>query len=124
MVGQSLCIAVHGMKSVRGEGRGHNPLVVRLVQRLVYALVVQTPVDPVDKEVGKADKEWELQPVIPRSWSLLCCIVELRVATHFGQEPWRCKDRHDREGSVCLLHLEFDLVLEVSWMGESRLIED
>jgi hypothetical protein len=124
VVGQTLCVAIHGVKSVRGKRCGHDPLVVRLVQRFVHALVVQTAVNPVDTEIGEAYKKWELNPVVPRSWTLLGCIVELRVAAYFSQEPWRCKDSHNRKGDVCLLHFKLDLVLEVSWMGESCLIED
>lgn len=109
---------------MRGEGCGHDPLVVRLVQRLIYALVVQTPMNPINAEVGETDKKWKLQPVVPRSWTLLRCIVELRVAAHFSQEPRRRKDGHDGKRNVCLLHLELDLVLEVSRMGERCLVED
>ena len=124
VVGQALRIAVHGMESVRGERRRHNPFVVGLVQRLVDALVVQTAVDPVDAKVGEADKQRKLQPVVPGSWTLLCRVVELRIAAHFSQEPWRGKDGHDREGDVGLFHLESNLILEVSWMGEGRLVKD
>ena len=42
----------------------------------------------------------------------------------FGQEPRCCEDGHDGEGYVSLLHLELDLVFEVSWVREGGLIED
>lgn len=53
------------MESVRGERRGHDPLVVRLVQLLVEHRVVQGTVDPVDEEVGEADEEGELEKQVP-----------------------------------------------------------
>lgn len=44
----------------------HDPLVVWLVERLVDCRVVQTPVDPVDAEIGKGDEYWELQVVVQK----------------------------------------------------------
>ena len=94
------------------------------MQRLVDALVVQAAVDPVNAEIGEADEQWKLQPVVPDSRTLLCRVVELRVAAHFSQEPGRGEDGHDGESDVRLLHLKSDLVLEVSWVGEGSLVED
>lgn len=50
---------------MRGERRGHNPLVVRLVQLLVEPGVVQSAVDPVNEEIGEADEEGELEKQVP-----------------------------------------------------------
>ena len=65
MVGQRLCIAVQRVEGVRGKGCGHDPLVVRLMDVLVDARVVQTAVDPVDQRVGEGEEEGELQVVVP-----------------------------------------------------------
>jgi hypothetical protein len=124
MVRQTLGIAIHGVEGVRGKGRGHDPLVVGLVQRLVNALVVESTVNPVDTEIGEEEEEGKLGPVVPGTGALLCGIVELRVAADFSQEPGRSEDGHDREGDVGLLHLETDLVFEVSGMVEGTLVED
>lgn len=109
---------------MRGKGCRHDPFVVGLMQRLIDTLVVKAAVDPVDAEIGEADKEGELQPVVPDAWALLCCIVELRVAAYFSKEPGRGEDCHDGKGDVGLLHLKSDLVLEVSRVGEGRFVKN
>ena len=43
-----------------GERSRHDPFVVRLVQSLVNAGVVQTTMNPVDEEVGEEEEEREL----------------------------------------------------------------
>lgn len=65
VVRQRLSVAVERVESVRGERRGHDPLVVRLVQLLVNHGVVQAAVNPVDEEVGEADEEGELEKQVP-----------------------------------------------------------
>ena len=63
VVGDGLGKAVERVEGVAGEGRGHDPLVVRLVQALVEELAVQGAVDPVDAEVGEGQEDGELDPV-------------------------------------------------------------
>ena len=75
MVRQTLGETVHGMEGVARKRRRHDPLVVRLVQRLVYLWMVQTPVDPVDEEIGVADKEGELQKIVKSKRCVGGCIV-------------------------------------------------
>ena len=65
VVRQRLGVAVQRVEGVRGKGRGHDPLVVRLVDVLVDAWVVQTAVDPIDQRVGEEEEEGELQVVVP-----------------------------------------------------------
>lgn len=55
---------------MRGKGCRHDPLVVRLVQGLVDAWVVQAAVDEIDKEVREEEEEGKLEKVVPGSWSL------------------------------------------------------
>jgi len=75
VVGKALGVAVGGVERVRGEGRGHDPLVVRLVDVFVDAWVVETAVDPVDGRVGEEEEERELQVVVPESWALVYGVV-------------------------------------------------
>jgi hypothetical protein len=124
VVWQALSVTIQWMESVRCERGRHDPLVVRLVDVLVDARVVQATVDPVDEGVGEHQEERELCIVIPSSRALLSCVVELRVAAHFSEEPGNGEYCHDGESGVGLLHLELDLVLEVSRVLECRLVED
>lgn len=124
VVRQTLGITVQWVESVRCKGGRHDPLVVRLVDVLVNARVVQATVDPVDERVGEEQEERNLSPVIPPSRTLFGCIVQLGVAADFSQEPGDSKDCHYWKGDIGLLHLEGDLVLEVSRMFEGCLVED
>lgn len=60
VVGQRLREAVERVEGVRGVGCGNDPFVVRLVEGLVQAGVVQAAVDPVDEEVGEEEEDGEL----------------------------------------------------------------
>ena len=124
VVGEALGVAVGGVEGVRGERRGHDPLVVWLVDVLVDAGVVQAAVNPVDAQVGEADEEGNLGVVIPSSRAVFGAVVELGVSAHLGQEPGNSEDGHDGEGDVGLLHLKLDLMFEVSRVVEGGLVED
>lgn len=124
VVGEALGVAVERVERVGCVGRGHDPLVVRLVQVLVDARVVQPAVDPVDAEVGEAEEERELQDVVPPAGALVHRVVDLGVAADFDEEPGSGQGGHDGEGDVRLAHLEADLVLEVSGVVEGGLVED
>jgi hypothetical protein len=124
VVGQSLSIAVEWVESVRRKGSRHDPLVVRLMYILVHTWMVQAPVNPVNAEVCKDEEEGVLCPGVPICRTFVCCIVQLRVAAHFSQEPGHGQNCHYWEGDVGLLHLELDLVLEVSRVVECRLVKN
>jgi hypothetical protein len=124
VVGKTLCVAVCRVKSVRGEGSRHDPLVVWLMDVFVHARVVQSTVDPVDEGIGEEKEEGDLRIVVPSSRTLFRCVVKLGVPAYFGKEPGYGKDGHDGKGNVGLLHLKLDLVLEVSWVVEGGLVED
>lgn len=64
MVRYALCEAVERVESMARIRRGHDPLVVGLVQNSVKARMVQASVNPIDEEVGKTDEEWELQDIV------------------------------------------------------------
>ena len=60
MIGHALRETVHGVKGMTGVRCGHDPLVMRFMQRLVNLRMVQASVYPVDAEVGKADEQGKL----------------------------------------------------------------
>lgn len=60
VVGDALSPAVDRVESVRGIGRRHHPLMVRFMQVLVDARVVERAVDPVDEEIGEDEEKREL----------------------------------------------------------------
>ena len=82
--------AVYGMKGMTSKGGWDNPFVMRLVERLVDARVMQPAVDEVDAEVGKGNEKWELKVVVPPARALGGTIVHLGVAADFGKESWNC----------------------------------
>jgi hypothetical protein len=125
--------AVEWVESVGGEGRGHDPLVVRLVQALVEELAVQGAVNPVDAEVGEGQEDGELNPVPGASEEGEERVGELGVgggvvdeaeATDFGDEEGDGEDGHDGDGFEGLLDFETHLVLEVFGMLEGGLVKD
>lgn len=65
VVWYGLSKSVEGVESVGCVRGGHDPFVMGLVQSLVYRRVVQTPVNPVNEEVGEQDEEGELECIVP-----------------------------------------------------------
>lgn len=124
VVRQRLRPPVHRVEGVRRERRRHDPLVVRLVQVLVHARVVQAPVDQVDHGVGEEDEEGVLQPLVPLAGALRGRVVELGIAVDFEQPERRRQEGHARHRLVGLLDLEPHLVLEVLRVLHGLLVED
>lgn len=124
MVGQRLREAIEGVEGVAGEGRGHDPLVVRLVEVLVDAWVVEVTMNPVDAEVGEDEKDGELEEVVPKSWTLLGGVVELAVASNLEPHERSCGQRHEGHGLVGLDDFEPDLVLDEFGVVHGALVED
>ena len=58
------------MESMRRKRCRHNPLVVWLVQTLVYGRVVQATVNPVDAEIRERDEQRELNEAVELEWLL------------------------------------------------------
>jgi hypothetical protein len=125
--------AIERVESVRGEGRGHDPLVVRLVQALVEEFAVQGAVNPVDAEVGEGQEDRELDPVPGAAEEGEERVRELRVgggvvdeaeAADFCDEEGDGEDGHDWDGFEGLLDFEAHLVLEVFGVLEGGLVED
>jgi hypothetical protein len=86
--------SIKGMEGMRSEGRWHDPLVVWLVEVLVDPWMVKTPVDPVDEEVCEEEEDGELEDIVPHSWTLLCRVVDLAVATNLKPKRSRGQDGH------------------------------
>jgi len=124
VVGGTLEEAVDGVEGDGGVGRGHDPLVVRLVQGLVDGRVVQAAVDEVDEGVGKEDEEGELQEVVPHAGPGIKGVVELGVAPDLGEEEGDGEDGHAGHAERGLADLHADLVLEELGVFEGGLIED
>lgn len=133
VVGDGLGEAVERVESVGGEGRGHDPLVVRLVQALVEELAVQGAVDPVDAEVGEGQEDGKLDPVPGAAEEGEERVGELGVGggvideaetADFGDEEGNGEDGHDGDCFEGLLDFETHLVLEVFGMLEGGLVKD
>ena len=117
MVGEALSVAIERVECVRGVGRRHDPLVVRLVEALVDERVMQSAVDPVNAEVGEHEEEGELHDVVPHARGVFETVVYLGVAANLEEEERGGEDGHYGEGDVGLAHLETDLVLEyLGWL--------
>ena len=56
--------AVHRMEGVARIWRGHYPLVMRLVQRLVYPRMMQSPMNAVHEQVRERYEKRKLQDVV------------------------------------------------------------
>lgn len=124
VVGNGLGKAVDRVEGVAGKGRGHDPFVVRFVQRLVDGRVVQAAVNPVDEEVGEDDEERELQEIVPQAGAVGGDVVELAVAADLEQEERRRQQGDEGHGLVGVDNLEPDLVLEELGVAHDALVED
>lgn len=112
------------MKRVARERRGHDPLVMRLVEPLVHGRVVQGPMDPVYEEVREGDEEGELEEVVKGERGAGRSLVELREPTNFGGKEGNREYGHYWERGEGLLDFQGDLVFEVFRVGEGRVVED
>ena len=124
VVGDALRPAVERVEGVRGEGAGHDPLVVRLVQGLVDQRVVEAAVNPVDAEIGEGDEQRELDDAVVREGLFGEGVVELRVSADFGDEEGGRQEGHDGHGLHGLLDLHGDLVLEELGVLDGGLVPD
>jgi hypothetical protein len=116
--------SIKRVERVACERCWHNPLVVWLVEVLVDQRMMKTTMDQVDKKVGKKQEGRKLQDVVPHSWSILSCIVQLTITPYFSDETERRKGGHDGHGAICLFHFHFDLVFEELRMLEGMVIEN
>mmetsp|Transcript_15909 Transcript_15909/g.42820 ORF Transcript_15909/g.42820 Transcript_15909/m.42820 type:complete len:241 (+) Transcript_15909:727-1449(+) len=101
VVGEALDKAVERVEGVRGEGRGHLPLVVGLVDVFVEEGEVEPPVEPIDEAVCEheehEDREEEVgQPIVAH------VVIEAAVALqlpdgHDGHEHGHLRDGAQRE---------------------------
>lgn len=111
VVGHALGPSVKRVEGVRGEGGGHNPLVVRLVESAVDAWVVQTSVNPVDEEIGEEDKDGELEDAVVGEGLLGDGIVQFGVTPDLEDEEGRGQESHWGHGGHGLLDFQGNLAL-------------
>lgn len=123
VVGHALREAVERVEGVRGVRRGHDPLVVRLVQVLVDGRVVQGTVDPVDSAIGEHQEYRELRDDVPHA-VFLGVHVQLRVALDFGVEERGGEDGHHGHRHHRLHDFLAHLVLEEFGVLEGVLVEN
>jgi len=124
VVWDRLCEAIERMESMRREWRGHDPFVVRLVEVLVDAWVMEPSVNPVNEEVGKQQENRELQDVIPPARPLFRRVVDLAVSSDLEPKCSSCQDSHARQGLQSLPYFHANLILEILGMLEGLVIED
>jgi len=91
---------------------------------LVYALVVESAVDPVDEAIGEGDEEGELHNVVPQPWPVGGGIVHFAVAADFEEEGGHGEQSHERHGVAGGFDLEEDLAFEVFGVFEVCFVED
>lgn len=94
MVWYTLCEAIHRVEGVAGIRCRHDPLVMWFVQRLVNRRIVQTPVDPVDTQIGEGNEQRELEEVVECKRSVRRSVVEFPKTTNFKQEEGRGENCH------------------------------
>lgn len=116
VVWDTLGPAIERVEGVRGIRARHDPLVVRLVQGLVDAGVVQATVDPVDEEIGKADEEGDLEEAVEREGLFGGSVVELGVSADLKNEERSSQQGHWRHCGHGLSDLQTNLVLEEFWV--------
>jgi len=108
---------------MRGKRRGHNPLVVRLMQVLINQWMVQTSVDEVNQGVGEDEEAGELQELVPQAWAVGGCIIQLRVSTDLEEPEDGRKQSHAGERRNRLLDLHGYLILQILRVSLGALIE-
>lgn len=80
--------------------------------------------DEVYAKVGENEEERKLRPIVPSSWSIRERVVQLGVATHFGEEEGGCHDGNPWHSIHCLANFHLDLVLEKLRVLEGSLVKD
>lgn len=116
--------AIERMERMRGVRGGHDPLVMRLVQRFVDEWVMQPAVDPVDEAVRKQDEEGELEKIVPWEGGFGGEVVQFGVPADFGQHAHGSQKGHARHGFVGLKDFQANLIFQEFRMLEGGFIED
>lgn len=124
VVRHALGPAVKRVKGVGSEGRGHNPLVVWLVESAVNARVVQSSVNPVDEEVGEKDEDGELEDAVVGEGLLGDGVVELGVAADLEDEEGCSQKSHWGHSRHGLLDFQGNLALQELGVVEGGFIPD
>lgn len=97
VVRNALCETIHGVKGMACVRGGHNPFVMGFMQNLVHLGVVQTPVNPIDQEIGECDKQGELKEIVTSKRCIGRSVVKFGVAAYFAKEKGCREYRHNRK---------------------------
>lgn len=124
VVGNGLREAIDWVKGVGCVRAGHDPFVVRLVKSSVDGRMMETAVDPVYASIGEEDEEGKLQQVVVWERRLVRAVVELGVASHFGQHAQGGQGGHAWHCLHGLRNLEPYLILEELRVFNCVLVED
>lgn len=124
MIWYALRETVNGVESMACKRRRHDPLVVRLVQCLVYRRVVEASVDPVDEHIRKGNEQGELEEVVPQSGAVGSGVIHFGVAANFEEETGGGKGGNARHRLHGLLNLKAYLVFDVFGVLEGGFVKD
>ena len=124
VVRHALREAIHRVEGMACIRRRHYPFMMWLMQRLVYPRMMQSPVNPVDTEIGEADEKGNLQVIVEGERSIRGRVVQLPIASNFREETGSGEDGEEGLGDHGLADLELDLVFEIFGMGERGVVED
>lgn len=86
MIGHTLAEPIQWMKRIASIWRRHDPSVMGLVQSLINQRMMQSTVNPVNREIGEEHEEAELCVVVPSAGTIFGSIVELSVAADFKEK--------------------------------------
>ena len=86
MIRNRLREPIERVKRMRRERRGHDPLMMRFMQRLINRRVMQSPMNEINKKIREEEERRELREIVPRPRPLGGGVVELGVAAALGDE--------------------------------------
>ena len=124
MIGKRLQEPINWMESHSGIRSRHDPFMMRLVQVLIYARMMQATMNEVYAEVGEEQEERELSEVVPPPGSLSSGVVEFGITTHFEEEERGGEEGDEWHCRYSLVDFLSDLVFEELGVFERGLVED
>lgn len=124
VIRQALNITIYRVECMRGERRGDNPLVMRLVEVFVDPRMVQATMCDINEGVGEKQKQRNLEQKVSPSAVVLQRPKQLRVALGFSDEPGNGEQSHDGNGLHGLINFHPDLILQIFRMFEVLVVVD
>lgn len=116
VIREGLCPTIRGVEGIRSKRGRYHPLVMLLVESLVYERMVQASMNPINAEIGEEEEQGELQDVVPQSRSIGRSIIHLGVSASFGKDQGKSEERHARKRHESLLDLHSNLIFEIFGM--------